>query len=178
MPILQHFDRKLCFLFEVFAQYPDLDFQSIEEFAQAVASDPAKYRVFLDQGVYPPFAWHELHASRKPRKPSKPLPEAAAPMLSAIPPDFHARAGTALDCLSILKAYELNYNNYNYKGRFGLISKYQYWVTTKLLPDAQKEKFLEAILLDRFFDALAIIEESASSCAVQPPRGNQFESTN
>jgi hypothetical protein len=162
MPVLQHFDRKLCFLFEVFAHFPELSFPSVDEFAAAVAADAGKYRVFLDQGVYPPFAWHELHASRKPRKPSKPLAEAALPMLSAIPADFQTRANTALECLSILKEYELNYNNYNYKGRFGLISKYQYWLTVQVLPDAQKEAFLEAILLDRFFDALAIIEETAA----------------
>lgn len=163
MPVLQHFDRKLCFLFEMFAQIPDLQFTSIAEIAVDVATKPEKYEILLNQGIYPPFGWHEIAASRKARRPSKPLVEASKALFQAIPSNLHERAWVAIDCLDILKEYELNYNNYNYKGRFGLISKYQYWVTYGLLPKSSKDVFLDAILLDRFFDALTILEHSKNT---------------
>jgi hypothetical protein len=160
MPVLQHFDRKLCFLFELFSQIPESHFTSSAEFVTDVKIKPEKYNSLLSQGIYPPFGWHELNASRKTRRPGKSLSEASINLLQVIPGDFHERALTAIDCLSILKEYELNYNNYNYKGRFGLISKYQYWVTSKLLSESSSKLFMDAILLDRFFDAFAILEHS------------------
>ncbi len=161
MPVLQHFDRKLCFLFELFAHIPECHFSSIQEFATDVAQNLSKYDILLSQGIYPPFGWHELHASRKVRKPAKTLAESSVALLQNIPPALHERAQTALDCLAILKEYELNYNNYNYKGRFGLISKYQYWATAQLLSEPTRASFMEAILIDRFFDAFAILTEAA-----------------
>jgi hypothetical protein len=159
MPVLQHFDRKLCFLFELLAELPRKEFATVEDFASDVAAHPSDYALLLKGGIYPPFAWHELRASRKPRRTVKSLNEALKPLLASIPSELHPRALEAIDCLTVLKEYELNYNNYNYKGRFGLVSKYQYWVTAELLPSGLRDQFLDAILLDRFYDALQTIEK-------------------
>ena len=59
-----------------------------------------------------------------------------------------------------MKAFELDYNNYNYKGKFGLVSKYFYWRTSQLLGPEDRSLFLDAILLDRFFEALEVLERS------------------
>jgi hypothetical protein len=73
------------------------------------------------------------------------------------------RAESALKFLSIFKEHELNYNNYNYKGRFGLVSKYFYHQTSERLADNNRELFLDAILGDRFFEALEVVKSAPES---------------
>lgn len=158
MPILQFFDRKLCFLFELLREIPSSECHSFDVLVASTREQKPAIARLLAQGIYAPFAWHELQASRKPRRPLRPLEECCQPLFAAIPAEHATRAKVALDCLTVLKEYELNYNNYNYKGRFGLISKFQYLHTANLLPLEAREPFISAILLDRFYDALAIIE--------------------
>jgi len=160
VPILQHYDRKLLFLFEVLAKIELDEGETLSSFVRKVQNQPELFAELLDQGVYPPFAWHELVASRRARRPALSYENAVAPLLSTVSDEQRTRALTALEALSVFKEYELNYNNYNYKGRFGLISKLQYWKTTELLHStAEKELFLDAILLDRFYEALHVIEQ-------------------
>jgi len=160
IPILQYYDRKLLFLFNVMAEISTKEGQTLTEFVQDVADSPQKYSMLLEQGIYPPFAWHELHASRRPRRASIDYTTATKPLLNKIQEESRSRVQEALEMLAVFKEYELNYNNYNYKGRFGLVSKYQYWQTAKLINPECRDKFLDAILLDRFYDALDVIEHT------------------
>ncbi len=160
VPILTYYDRKLLFLFEVLAELPRTDFTSIEEFAHHVSANPQVYKHLVDMGVYPPFAWHEMHASRRVRRPALDYRRAIEPILAAAPSPMKERASVALEYLGVFKEYELNYNNYNYKGRFGLVSKYQYWRTLSVQPPDTRDEFLSYILLDNFYSALSVFERS------------------
>lgn len=160
VPILQHYDRKLLFLFQALAEVPVENGETLGTFVQKVSDQPALFSGLLEMGVYPPFAWHELLSSRRARRPALSYDDAVTPLLTAVPQVQRARAQAALDALAIFKDYELNYNNYNYKGRFGLVSKFQYWKTSRLLQSAaDKEVFLDAILGDRFYEALRVIQQ-------------------
>jgi hypothetical protein len=158
IPVLQYYDRKLLFLFEIMETLPLPSDYNISAFTADVATHPDQYSQLLSAGIYPPFAWHELFASRKTRRAPRPYEDAVRRLMDAVPTDLRDRAELALECLSVMKEYELNYNNYNYKGRFGLVSKNFYWRTAEVLSSPTKATFLDAILLDRFFDALTILE--------------------
>jgi hypothetical protein len=160
IPVLQYYDRKLLFLFEIMEGVPLPEGYSIGAFASDVVTDPSRYEGLLSIGIYPPFAWHELHASRKPRRPLRPYEEAVRRLMDAVPTESKQRARDALSFLGVMKDYELNYNNYNYKGRFGLVSKFFYWRTAQLVSGAGRSRFLDAILGDRFFEALAVVERA------------------
>ena len=159
-PLLAHFDRKLLILFEAFASLGVNSFQTLESFVHAVSLSPEPYTSLLGQGIYPPFGWHELVASRCPRRTASTYTEAVKPFLAAVQEGYHARAHAALECLAVQKEYEMNYNTYNYKGRFGLISKYQYWRTAQQLAEPARTYFLDAILLDKFYVALEVLEQA------------------
>lgn len=160
MPLLQYYDRKLLFLFEVFARIPVDEIMTLDDLVQDVDSNPGKYAELLDTGIYPPFGWHELQASRRPRRPALDYQTATTRLLGTVKPAYSTRAQAALNALATFKEYELNYNNYNYKGRFGVISKYQFWRTAAPMTDEQRVRFLDAILLDRFYDALDVVMHS------------------
>lgn len=160
IPILQHFDRKLLFLFDVLAKLDIPKFNTLAEFTEDVVQNPARYMQLLKMGVYPPFAWHELHSSRKPRRSTPSYEEATKPLLSKINERYLIRAEKALKVLTVFKDYELNYNNYNYKGRFNIVSKFFYLRTLDYLPSESRDGFLDAILGDRFYEALAVIENA------------------
>jgi len=163
VPVLQYYDRKLLFLFEVMAAFPFGDGYALEDLVKDVSRDPSKYATLLNMGVYPPFAWHELVASRRARRPAPTYANASRPLMESVRPDYQQRASRALASLAAFKSYELNYNNYNSKGRFGLVSKYLYWRTNHLLPEASRASFLDAILGDRFFEALNVVERTLSA---------------
>lgn len=158
VPILQFFDRKLLFLFDVFSKMAIPEFPEIKSFIDDVVKFPYKYSTLIEQGVYPPFAWHELLACRKPRQPIPDFRQIESKFLLEVPEQFLKRAESALYILSVFKEYELNYNNYNYKGRFNLVSKQFYLRTSNCLSKDAKTKFLDAIIGDRFYEALEIIE--------------------
>ena len=109
-------------------------------------------------GVYPPFAWHELHSSRRARRIGITYEAATTKLLAAALPGHEERLQEALAFPGVFKEYELNYNNYNYKGRFGLASKHFYLQTSLRLPAQDRDRFLDAILGDRFFEALAVVQ--------------------
>lgn len=160
IPLLQYYDRKLCFLFEALTPTPEEARVSLAAFVRHVDESPEQYQSLVEMGVYPPFAWHELISSRRARRAALTYEAATAPLLNAVQPGYEARAKTALDHLGVFKEYELNYNNYNYKGRFGLASKHFYLETSEKLAPGTREKFLDAILGDRFFEALAIVQNA------------------
>ncbi len=160
IPVLQYFDRQLLFLFEQMSDLPLPDDYSIRKFAMDVSSNPDPYRNLLSQGIYPPFAWHELYSSKRQRRPGKSFEEATARFLESVTEEDRPRADQALEFLRYMKAFELNYNNYNYKGKFGLVSKYFYWRTSQLLRSEDVSPFLDAILGDRFFEALGVLERA------------------
>jgi len=157
IPILTYYDRKLLFLFEALANTPEEAGKSLDEFVRLVNDQPNSFDSLFDMGIYPPFAWHELHSSRRPRRASVSYDSAVAPLLESVTSGFEERLDSALKFLSVFKDYELNYNNYNYKGRFGLISKYFYRQTSDRLSSPNREAFLDAILGDRFFEALEVL---------------------
>jgi hypothetical protein len=128
-----------------------------------VDENPNSFSALFDMGIYPPFAWHELHSSRRPRRASVGYDAAVTPLLEAVTSGFEERVESALKCLSVFKEYELNYNNYNYKGRFGLVSKYFYRQTNERLSGPNRERFLDAILGDRFFEALEVLRAAPES---------------
>lgn len=160
VPLLQYYDRKLLFLFEALAAIPEGARESLSGFVQTVEDSRDQFAELLQMGVYPPFAWHELHSSRRARRAGLSYEAATTALLRAVLPGFEARAEQALAYLGIFKIYELNYNNYNYKGRFGLVSKHFYLHTSKRLTSTNSERFLDAILGDRFFEALAVIYDA------------------
>lgn len=160
VPLLQHYDRKLLFLFEVLAAAPATADESLRDFVDLVSDAPEQFDELLSMGVYPPFAWHELHSSRRARRAGVSYDTATAKLREAAVPDYEARLDRALKYLAVFKEYELNYNNYNYKGRFGLASKHFYLQTSERMDSSFRERFLDAILGDRFFDALAVVKES------------------
>lgn len=163
IPLLQYYDRKLLFLFEVLADTPPEARESLDQFVRLVDEQPAAFAALFEMGVYPPFAWHELHSSRRARRASLSYDSAVSPLMKALTPGFEARAEEALTFLGIFKDHELNYNNYNYKGRFGLVSKHFYHQASKRLANHNREAFLDAILGDRFFEALAIVQAAPES---------------
>lgn len=160
IPLLQYYDRKLLFLFEVMAGLPGASegITTLRALVDDVSRRPRTYADLLTQGIYPPFGWHELTASRRRRRPALDYGTATASLLKQVPTPLRSRAERALELLAVLKDYELNYNNYNYKGKFGLVSKYQYWRTAEQMPEAMRTPFLDAILGDRFFEALRYVE--------------------
>lgn len=160
VPLLQYYDRKLLFLFGALATTPEAAQASLNDFVRCVNESPEQFQPLLEMGVYPPFAWHELHSSRRVRRPGLTYSAATTPLLKAVLPGYETRTECALTYLGIFKEYELNYNNYNYKGRFGLVSKHFYLQTSERLAAANRDRFLDAILGDRFFDALAIIQSA------------------
>jgi len=157
IPILTHYDRKLLFLFEALADTPAPAGESLDQFVRVVSEQPNFFSELFEMGIYPPFAWHELHSSRRPRRAGVGYDDAIAPILEAVTSGFEERLENALKFLSVFKEYELNYNNYNYKGRFGLISKFFYRKTSERLSVTDREIFLDAILGDRFFEALEVL---------------------
>lgn len=161
IPLLTYYDRKLLFLFEVMASLPGptAGIGNLATLVENVAKRPDIYSDLLSQGIYPPFGWHELLASRRRRSPAQDYTKAASKLWAEVPTEMCDRTERALHLLDVFKDYELNYNNYNYKGKFGLVSKYQYWRTAELMPKPVCASFLEAILGDRFFDALRCVEE-------------------
>ncbi|HEX5758576.1 MAG TPA: hypothetical protein VF121_05240 [Thermoanaerobaculia bacterium] len=159
IPVLQFYDRKLLFLFQQMEKLPLPAEYTLVDFVRDVGTKSTLYRDLLEAGIYPPFAWHELHASRRPRRPGRAYEEAVRPLLSTVSPPLRSRVDQALAFLSYMKDFELNYNNYNYKGKFGLISKWFYWRTNQALPEAERAPFLDAILGDRFFEALDHLEQ-------------------
>ncbi|MDP2367251.1 hypothetical protein [Rhodoferax sp.] len=160
MRTLQYYDRKLLFLFEVMSGVKYESDLTLKEFVVDVGEHPDPWAHLLEMGVYPPFGWHELHASRRARRPASEKQAALSMLMQLIPPEYAERAKRAFHVLEVLKSYELNYNNYNYKGKFGLVSKYQYWRTAELLPEAQRQEFFDTILLDGFYDAFAIVRKA------------------
>jgi len=160
VPLLQYYDRKLLFLFEMLAGAPATADASLRGFVDLVSDAPEHFNELLSMGIYPPFAWHELHSSRRARRPGVSYDTATAKLREAALPDYEARLDRALEYLAVFKDYELNYNNYNYKGRFGLASKHFYLHTSRRLDSALREHFLDAILGDRFFEALEVVQQA------------------
>ena len=159
IPLLQYYDRDILFLFTELSPYRG-KFRTIRDFVIDVRDCPQQYSAFLNHGVYPPFAWHELVGSRKPRREIASLEQVHGTIMSSVPDRFCERAERALQVFAIIKQYERNYNNYNYKGRFGLISKQFYRETFEILTNNDQDAFIDAILLDRFFDALRVVENA------------------
>jgi len=163
IPVLQYYDRKLLFLFEALADTPAEAGESLDRFVRLVDEQLMSFAPLLEMGIYPPFAWHELHSSRRARRPSVTYETALSPLMKSLASGLEDRAESALKFLSIFKEHELNYNNYNYKGRFGLVSKYFYHQTSERLADNNRELFLDAILGDRFFEALEVVKSAPES---------------
>lgn len=159
LPLLTHYDREILFLFSHLAPYRD-QYKSLSSLVKDVHRNPDRFNVFLEQGVYPPFAWNELVGSRTSKKTMTRLDEVEEQFMVDLDPDCVTRACSALEVLSILKRYELNYNNYNYKGRFGIVSKGFYLQTLELFPEKDKVEFERAVLLDCFFEALQIVKNA------------------
>lgn len=162
-PLLKYYDEKLLFLFNMMSNIPINNLKTIKEFVMDVTQNSQRYIKYLQMGIYPPFAWHELHASRNHAVPSIEYDDAVQIFMQNVMPENSSRAKIALHTLDIFKEYELNYNNYNYKGRFGIVSKYQYWKTIEFMKENTREGFLDAILLDEFYNALDIVENGLDS---------------
>ena len=162
IPLLTYFDRATLFLFEDMRDLFDTDRATNSMFLHDVTTNPAKYDGLLDRGIYPPFAWHELIASKRRRRSIISYEEATQGIRNNIPHEFRVRLQLALDSLAVIKRYEVDYNTYNYKGRFNLVSKYLYWTTLQWLNEKEQPAFLDTILLDRFYDALRIINNSSA----------------
>lgn len=157
IPMLQFYDRKLLFLFDILSKYNYTPSMSMKDFVNDISSNQENYKDVLKSGIYPPFAWHEFIASKKPRKESVTYEFAKKKLENNLAVEYRAEFETALIILDVFKEYELNYNNYNYKGKFGLVSKLFYYETLQKIDDSKREDYLNAILLDQFFEALEIV---------------------
>lgn len=160
IPMLQFYDRKLLFLFEILSKYNYFPSMTLTDFVTDITYQKEKFSQVLSDGIYPPFAWHEFIASQKPRKEGITLEVAKQKLEKNLVEKYRTEFETALSLLDVFKEYELNYNNYNYKGKFGLVSKVFYYKTYQRIDDSKKEEFLNAILLDRFYTALEIVNHN------------------
>ncbi|OHB98431.1 MAG: hypothetical protein A2W74_04155 [Planctomycetes bacterium RIFCSPLOWO2_12_38_17] len=160
IPMLQYYDRKLLFLFEILSKYNYFPSMTLNDLVTDIIYNKKEYSNVLMQGIYPPFAWHEFIASQKPRKESLTFEAAKKRLEKNLDENYRQDFETALGLLDVFKEYELNYNNYNYKGKFGLVSKVFYYKTYQRIRDDKKEEFLNAILLDGFYEALEIINNN------------------
>lgn len=160
IPMLQFYDRKLLFLFEILSKYNYTPSMTLNDFVNDISSNQGNYKDVLSDGIYPPFAWHEFIASKKPRKEGIAYDFAKQKLENNLVEEYKGEFETALTLLDVFKEYELNYNNYNYKGKFGLVSKLFYYKTLQKIADSKKEDFLNAILLDQFYEALEIVNHN------------------
>ncbi len=160
IPMLQFYDRKLLFLFEILSKYNYFPSMTLNDFVTDITYNKKQYANVLSEGIYPPFAWHEFIASQKPRKESLKFEDAKKRLEKNLDENYRQDFETALSLLDVFKEYELNYNNYNYKGKFGLVSKVFYYKTYQRISDNKKEEFLSAILLDGFYEALEIVNNN------------------
>jgi len=160
IPMLQFYDRKLLFLFEILSKYNYFPTMTLTDFVTDITYQKENFSAVLSDGIYPPFAWHEFISSQKPRKEGISYEVAKQKLEKNLVEQYKTDFETALALLDVFKEYELNYNNYNYKGKFGLISKTFYYKTYQRIDDSKKEEFLNAILLDRFYTALEIVNHN------------------
>ncbi|WP_123906889.1 MULTISPECIES: hypothetical protein [unclassified Chryseobacterium] len=160
IPILQFYDRKLLFLFEILSTYTYFPSMTLNDLVTDILYQKEDYSKILSEGIYPPFAWHEFISSQKPRKSAVAYEMAITALEKNVVEDCKTEFNTAIALLDVFKEYELNYNNYNYKGKFGLVSKWFYYKTYQRVDDKKKEEFLDAILLDRFYHALEIVNNN------------------
>lgn len=157
IPMLQFYDRKLLFLFDILSKYHYFPSMTLNDFVTEITYKKENFATVLSAGIYPPFAWHEFIASQKPRKEGLRYEAAKQKLDKNVIDKYRSTFDIALKLLDVFKEYELNYNNYNYKGKFGLVSKLFYYKTYQRIDDSKKEDFLNAILGDRFFEAFEII---------------------
>lgn len=138
-------------LFDTYRMASSVDLESIptvESLIRQVSEQPERFAAFLTEGVYPPFAWAEITAAREGRRERTAVPDA---------PALGPRGHEAIGYLRIFKVLERDYNLFNYKGYFPLVSKY-FYLRSALRLGNQADSFRMAILGDRFFEALAVVQ--------------------
>lgn len=151
--VLGGFDSVFMFLYDDGLSSRAACHHSVGDFAAAVKERPWEWSDMLTRGVFPPFAWHELHGRRSPKRHGT---------LDSMPQSEEVTTSPYQSCLRTLKALELRYHVYNYKGRFGLMTKPLYFYTAETLTPSKRLGFLRAILLDQFTAAARIVKEGVA----------------
>ncbi|MEU8079270.1 hypothetical protein AB0B31_27970 [Catellatospora citrea] len=148
--VLRHCDQVVLDIFAVARSIPFDPELGVSELALQVKADPSRFGGALSKGVFPPFVWHELVAEKSRTNPPVRLP--------LMPTDLFDIEVEAIDALRVLKHFEADYNTFNYKGYFPLVSKYFWWrcIDTGFLD--QSPQFVNAVLGDRFYEALAFVK--------------------
>jgi len=84
-------------------------------------------------------------------------------MLKQLPlpelPELNDRESAGFHALQVLKHFEADYNTFNYKGYFPLVSKYFWWRCERSGYVADVSAFRAAVLGDRFFEALGLVNK-------------------
>lgn len=163
IPLFSYYDKKILFLFQEMGELSkNKEDATLMNLIDVSNVNSLEYVKLLDKGIYPPFAWHELQTSKNNKISLLSYDDATRRINSYSSIQYKDRLQVALSALEVIKNHEVDYNTYNYKGRFCLVSKYFYWRTIKLLREDKRKDFLDAILLDRFYDALNIIKNNMS----------------
>jgi hypothetical protein len=151
--VLRHCDQAVLDILDV-VKVSDDESGSVEDLAAKVGRDPSAFDPLLRAGVFPPFAWHELRGEGKRTRLRLPLPQL---------PELNEREKTGFEALQVLKHFEADYNTFNYKGYFPLVSKYFWWRCEQSGYLDEVMPFRSAVLGDRFYEALGLVSNGGES---------------